>query len=300
MTRLSLPAAQGVATRAISKKPGRCQLTVLGAAIAVALGTLTTDASALALGQLNVRSALGEPLRADIEVTEITAAEADGLRINIASPAAFSAAGVNYNPSLGDVRVNLQRRANGRYVINLTGNRSMNDPFIDLLLEANWSSGRVVRDYTVLLDPPSSPKSQVATSPVAPQLPPAAPGTLPRASRAERAQAAPTPVAPVEAPAASRQRAAAPSAPAAAPAESQVRTGSGEEQQVTVKAGDTAGKIAAAHKPADVSLDQMLVALLLSNPDAFVGGNVNRMRAGAVLDLPSSAEAGSQQSSDSS
>lgn len=292
MTRHSLPAAQGAATRAISKNPGRCQLTVLGAAVAVALSTLAADASALALGQLNVRSALGEPLRAEIDITEMTAAEADGLRVNIASPAAFSAAGVNYNPALGEVRVNVQRRANGRYVISLTGNRSMNDPFIDLLLEANWSSGRMVRDYTVLLDPPSSPKSQVAISPVAPQLPPAAPGTVPRSSsRTARAAApAPAPVAPVEAAAAAapRQR---PAAAPATPSESQVRTGSGEEQQVTVKAGDTAGKIAAAHKPAEVSLDQMLVAMLRANPSAFIGGNVNRIKAGAVLNVPSAAQA---------
>ncbi|WP_368086472.1 FimV/HubP family polar landmark protein [Variovorax sp. OV329] len=261
--------------------------------MALALSTLATDASALALGRMNVRSALGEPLRAEIEVTEITAAEADGLRINIASPSAFNAAGVNYNPALGDVRVSLQRRADGRYVVNLTGNRSMNDPFIDLLLEANWSAGRVVRDYTVLLDPPASPKSQVAISPIAPQLAPAAPGTLPRSSRAARAQAAPA--TPVEAaPAApARQRAAAAPAAPVSPAESQVRTGSGEEQQVTVKAGDTAGKLAATYKPADVSLDQMLVAMLRANPNAFIGGNVNRIKAGSVLNVPSAAQAGS-------
>ncbi|HSV79816.1 MAG TPA: FimV/HubP family polar landmark protein [Ramlibacter sp.] len=280
-----MPAASVVATRAISKKPGRCQLTVLGAAVALTLSALSTDASALALGRLNVRSALGEPLRAEIEVTEITAAEADGLRINIASPAAFNAAGVSYNPALGDVRVNLQRRADGRYVISLTGNRSLNDPFIDLLMEANWSSGRVVRDYTVLLDPPANPKSQVAISPTAPQTSPAAPGTLPR--RSSRAAAA----VPVEAaPAAPRAERAAP-APAPAPAEAQVRTGSGEEQQVTVKSGDTAGKLASAYKPADISLDQMLVAMLRANPNAFIGGNINRIKAGAVLNMPGATQA---------
>ncbi len=61
----------------------------------------------------------------------------------------------------------------------------------------------------------------------------------------------------------------------------------GGDKQVTVKAGDTAGKIAAQNKPASVSLDQMLVALLRSNPDAFIGGNVNRVKSGAVLDIPS-------------
>jgi pilus assembly protein FimV len=89
--------------------------------------------------------------------------------------------------------------------------------------------------------------------------------------------------------------AAAPAPAAAAPAPvtaaAPARASGGSGEQVTVQRGDTASKIAGAHKPADVSLDQMLVALLLANPDAFVGGNVNRMRAGAVLDLPGTAEA---------
>ena len=81
----------------------------------------------------------------------------------------------------------------------------------------------------------------------------------------------------------------APVAPAPVEAET-LRTGSGGEQ-VTVRAGDTASKIAGAYKPADVSLDQMLVALLRANPNAFIGGNMNRMKAGAVLDLPDASQA---------
>ncbi|SCK60801.1 pilus assembly protein FimV [Variovorax sp. HW608] len=260
---------------------GRGQLSVLSAAVAVALGAFSADASALALGRLNVQSALGEPLRAEIEVTEITPAEADGLKVTIASVDAFKAAGVPYNPALADVRVGVQRRADGRYVVRLSSNRLVSEPFIDLLLEANWSSGRVVRDYTVLLDPPTTRQAAAPVAPTAPQITAAAP----RAS------------APVvaEAPQARRQRAAAaPAAPAASGESNNVRTGTGAasgDQQVTVKPGDTAGKIASAYKPADVSLDQMLVALLRANPNAFVGGNVNRMKAGAVLDVPGSSQA---------
>ncbi|RZI94412.1 MAG: hypothetical protein EOP78_08990, partial [Variovorax sp.] len=227
---------------------------------------------------LNVQSALGEPLRAEIEVTEITASEADGMKVNIASAEAFRAAGVAYNASLSDIRAALQRRADGRYVVRLTGSRSLNDPFVDLLLEANWSSGRIVRDYTVLLDPPSArqPGTATAIAPLPPQM--AAPVPVPRTA----------PVAVAQAPAARRERPV-PAAPAPA-ADSTVRTGSGE-QQVTVRAGDTASKIAGAYKPADVSLDQMLVALLRTNPNAFIGGNINRMKAGAVIDVPTAAQA---------
>ncbi|MET0543718.1 MAG: FimV/HubP family polar landmark protein, partial [Variovorax sp.] len=251
----------------------------------MALGLVSVDADALALGRLNVQSALGEPLRAEIEVTEITAAEADGLRVRIASPEAFNAAGVPYNAALSDVRLNLQRRSDGRYVVRLTSNRMVSDPFIDLLLEANWNSGRIVRDYTVLLDPPTSRRAAAPVAPLAPQVsaapaPRAAPAVTEVAPRAARPAPSPAP-APAPAPAAA----------APAPAEgSPVRTSSGE--QVTVQRGDTASKIAGAYKPADVSLDQMLVALLRANPNAFIGGNINRIKAGAVLELPGATEAG--------
>lgn len=261
--------------------------------MAVALGVSSTDASAFALGQLKVQSALGEPLRAEIDVTEMAAAEADSLKINVASADAFKNAGVPYNAALSDVKATLQRRAGGQYVVRLTGTRPLNDPFIDLLLEANGSSGRMVRDYTVLLDPPVT-RQAAPSAPISPSTPQigTAPaersGQAPARTRRERAPVAPVTAPPVAAPAPAPAPAtsAAPAPSAAAP----IRPTSGE--QVTVQRGDTASKIAGAHKSADVSLDQMLVALLLSNPDAFIGGNVNRIKAGAVLDLPSAAEAG--------
>lgn len=280
MTRQPLPAARLSATPSSSTTPGRSQLTLLSAAVALTLGGgLAADASALALGRLNVQSALGEPLRAEIEVTEITAAEADSLKVNIASSEAFRAAGVPYNAALSDVRVGVQKRADGRYVVRLTSNRLLSEPFVDLLLEANWGSGRVVRDYTVLLDPPTSRQAAAPVAPVAPQISAAPPQ---RVLPAE-----------VQAPPVRRERPVAAAAPAPAPAAADsgtVRTSNGGEQ-VKVQPGDTASKIAAAYKPAEVSLDQMLVALLRANPNAFIGGNVNRIKAGAVLELPGAPQA---------
>lgn len=281
MTRHPLPAARLPATCPTPTISGRCQLSLLSAAVALALGAISTDAAALALGRLNVQSALGEPLRAEIEVTEITPAEADGLKVKIASADAFNAAGVPYNAALADVRTNLQRRADGRYVVRLSSNRMLSEPFIDLLLEATWNSGRVVRDYTVLLDPPKSRTATAAApiAPIAPQITAPSRSTAPAVVQAPARRERPAPAAAAAAPAAPTQ------------ADSTVRTGSGD-QQVTVQPGDTASKIAGAYKPADVSLDQMLVALLRANPDAFIGGNVNRIKAGAVLDVPSAAQAG--------
>lgn len=277
MTRPPLPAARLSATHPTSTL-ARSQLTLLSAAVAVALGAFAADAGAVALGRLNVQSALGEPLRAEIEVTEITPAEADGLRVNIASAAAFNAAGVPYNPVLSDVRVGLQKRADGRYVVRLTSNHLLSEPFVDLLLEANWGSGRIVRDYTVLLDPPASRQAAAAAAPIAP--------TAPQVSAAPAQRAVP---AVVQAPPPTRRERAVAAAPAAPADGATVRTGNSE--QVKVQPGDTAGKIAGAYKPADVSLDQMLVALLRANPNAFIGGNVNRIKAGAVLEVPAAPQA---------
>lgn len=283
MTRHLLPTGHWHAARTFAGSSKHCRLSMLSAALALALGSVSLPALALTLGQLQVRSALGEPLRAEIDVTEMSAAEAEGLRVAIAPVAAFNAAGVSYSNALSDVRVALQRRADGRYVIKLNGSRPLNDPYVDLLIEANWNAGRIVRDYTVLLDPPGNRQGNaIAIAPVAPQIS--------AASRAPR----PAPIAPfiappveqaIPSPVPRRQRA----ATSPPPAESQVRTGSGD-QQVTVKAGDTASRIAAAYKPADISLDQMLVALLRANPNAFIGGNINRVKAGAVLEVPGAAQ----------
>lgn len=249
---------------------------------------LAGNASALALGRMTVQSALGEPLRAEIEVPEITDLEADTLVLQPASAAAFRAAGVEYSPVMAGLQLSLARRADGRSVVRVTGSRPVNDPFLEMLLEANWNGGRISRNYTVLLDPPSN-RATAAAPQIAPQIavaPPAsvAPPVPARAVPAPLPAAVPAPT-PAPAPVAERPPAA-PRAPAVA-AEPRQSTGA---SQVTVRPGDTAGRIAAANKPASVSLDQMLVALLQANPDAFVGNNVNRMRAGVVLDVPDAAQ----------
>ena len=242
----------------------------------LALGCASVEASALALGRLNVLSTLGEPLRAEIEVTEISAAEAEGLRVNIGSPESFRTAGIIYSAALADVRAVLQKRADGRYVVRLNGSRSMNDPFLDLLLEANWSSGRIIRDYTVLLDPPATAKATAPVNPNPVQITPAPPQRPTRPLSPPSVAVAPVmPAAPVP------KSRPAPTSPAVSAA---LQTRAGD--QVTAQRGDTASKIATAYKPADVSLDQMLVALLRGNPDAFTNGNVNRLKAGAILSVP--------------
>ncbi|MBL0919778.1 MAG: fimbrial protein FimV [Hydrogenophaga sp.] len=234
------------------------------------------EANALALGRVIVQSALGEPLRAEIDVPDINAAEESSLRVGLASAATYRAAGVDANPALNQLEVTLQRRPDGRAYLRLRGPNPVNEPFLDLIIEANWATGRLVRDYTLLFDPPNL--RATAPAPIAPVTP------APRA-------AAPAPVpapAPAPAVAAPSPAPAAPSAAAPAPAARPTPPASSDTpRSITVQRGDTAGAIAAEHRPSGVSLDQMLVAMLQANPSAFIDGNVNRIRAGAVIDLPS-------------
>src|SRR5688572_15449312 len=187
MMRKKLPADRAIgAQKPMEKQQWRA--TALAMATAVLLGVTTSDASALALGRVTVQSALGEPLRADIEIPEINADEIASLRAAVASPDAFRAAGFDFNPSLSGLTITLQKRADGRHFLRLTSSRPINDPFIDLILEANWASGRIVRDYTMLFDPPNLRQS---APPLAAQVSPTpAPGA--RAS-AEQPRAATPP-----------------------------------------------------------------------------------------------------------
>ncbi|WP_083664559.1 FimV/HubP family polar landmark protein [Rhodoferax saidenbachensis] len=241
---------------------------------------------ALSLGRLTVQSALGEPLRAEIEVPDINAEEASSLRTNVAAPEAFTAAGMEYNPAMSNLQVSLQRRANGTAYIRLSSSRPINDPFVDMILEASWASGRIVRDYTMLFDPPVLRQAQVA--PTLPQISPAPSVPAPvRATTAPVSSDTPRSAPVAKAPPA--PKAATPAA--AAPAKPLTALGAEGDKQVPVKNGDNASKIAARTKAANVSLDQMLVALLRANPDAFVNSNLNRLRAGTVMNVPTAEQA---------
>ena len=110
---------------------------------------------ALSLGRVAVQSALGEPLRADVEVLNINAEEIASLKSTVALPERFKAAGLEYNPALSTLQASLQRWPDGRVYIRLSSDRIINEPFVDLILETSWASGRIVRDYTLLFDPPN-------------------------------------------------------------------------------------------------------------------------------------------------
>ena len=295
--------SQSVSTHpGVASTRGLARLHAVAAAVVLLTGLAHFgEAQALALGRIVVQSALGEPLKAEIDVPDINTDEATSLRVGLASGEAFRAAGMDFNAALSSLQITLQRRANGSAYLRLTSTRPVNEPFVDLIVEANWASGRIVRDYTLLLDPPNlragapvAPLSAAITRQPEPDV--RAPAMRPSAPVVQPQQpSVPAAPAPAAAPNAGAAPTAAPrsSAPekrpaAAAPAVPPRPT---VPDQVVVRTGDTAGRIAAANKPSQVSLDQMLVAILRANPSAFIAGNVNRIKAGSVLDMPSAADA---------
>jgi pilus assembly protein FimV len=240
-------------------------------------------ASGAGLGRLALQSALGQPLKAEIEVVALRRGETESLSARIASPDAFRQAGVDYGAAISSMRASVQRR-DGGYVVLLSSAEPINEPFIDVLVELNWGTGRLVRQYTFLLDPveykgPRETPPAMAATEVKPIAPPKSPEpvVVPDAPKPAAAPAA-EPGAPVAAAPAPAAGGAAPS-PAASP-------GSYEVQK-----GDTLSQIAMANLPAGVTLHQMLVALYRANEDAFINKNMNLVRSGAMLKIPTQEEA---------
>ncbi|MEP6875911.1 MAG: FimV/HubP family polar landmark protein, partial [Burkholderiales bacterium] len=261
---------------------GRFALTGVAAA---ALVLAAPAAWSLGLGRLQVQSALGETLRAEIDVTSVTPEEAANLRVRIATPEAYRAAGVDYNPVLPGTQAELLRRADGRPYLRLTSDRGVQEPFVDVILELNWATGKMVREYTLLFDPPAAARAAPAPAPAtAPTMSAATPVPAPMAPvrPAERRAAAPPAPALSPAPSAAPVRAA---AEPAAPREPRPAAAGADEYKV--KAGDSLSRIASRTLRPGVSLDQMLVSLYRGNPQAFMDNNMNRLKSGVVLAVPS-------------
>ncbi|MEW5966650.1 MAG: FimV/HubP family polar landmark protein [Pseudomonadota bacterium] len=236
--------------------------------VAAGLVALPLWAQAAGLGRLSVNSALGQPLTAEIEIFAADKAELESLSASLASDQAFRDARVDFAPVLSTLRFSIEKRPGNKAVLKVTSSRPVTDPFIDMLVELNWASGRLVREYTLLLDPPGMAKPQTV-APVAVAAP-AAPAPAPAPAAKVPAPAAKVPAPATPAPAAPAEKPAKPAAP----------------DSVTVKKGDTLSGIASRVRPEGVSLEQTLVGLYRENTAAF-HGNLNRLKSGRTLTVPS-------------
>ncbi len=273
--------------------------------LALCFGLACNTALALvALGRIDVLSALGEPLQAEIDLPGLTDTDALNLKPSLAAPATFRAVGLLYLRELDNLQITLEKR-DFRSVLKLSGKSPINSTYVDLIVEVHVSDSRSVRGYTVLVPDKRRdlPQVQVAQRPVLPVTPPTATPNPPAPATAVPSvgDAAKLPIAPVPAPASPPTSAPAPvaqtsPAPATPKPSDTARANTtptqtsnaqaASQQRITVKSGDTAGAIAKTYQYASVSLDQMLVALLETNPEAFIDGNVNRIKSGAVLNIP--------------
>ena len=239
--------------------------------LAAILVLMPWAAHAAGLGKLTVLSALGQPLSAQIDLVSVQKDELATLSARIAAPEAFTQANVQYSPALVGARVSIEKRAQGQPYIKITSSRAINEPFLSVLVELSWAQGRLVREYTALIDPPGFAPGAPTSTPYAAVAPPVGSETLPIVPGAQ-APAAGEAKPGAKGTATGSRRAAA--------------TGNVESKEYgPVKRGETLAKIAASVKPEAVTLEQMLVNLYRSNPDAF-DGNMNRLKTGKILRVP--------------
>ncbi|MFN7668801.1 MAG: FimV family protein, partial [Burkholderiales bacterium] len=275
-------------------------LVVRKAALAVATAlalvsvSLTETAQAAGLGALTVQSALGQPLRAEVEVTSVTPEELQTLSARLASQQAFKQAGIEFNPALTTARFSLDKR-NGRNIIRVTTTQPINEPFVDLLVELNWATGRLVREYTFLLDPPELRvgKAPEAIAPASTMPAPTPAQVSPAPASSETATAAtPSTSALATTPESKpEQKTESPATSASTSTQATKTDTAAPSTEIKVKSGDSLSKIAARNLPSDVTLEQMLVALYRANPQSFAGNNMNRLKAGSILRVPEATEA---------
>jgi pilus assembly protein FimV len=244
-----------------------------GVALALLLGA-SVGADAAGLGKLTVNSSLGQVLNAEIDLVSVQPGELDSMTARVAAPEQFREARIEYSGSLRLLRFSVEKRPSGQPYLKVTSSAPINEPFVDALIEVTWPAGRIQREYPILLDPPGYAQGRPPATTAAPAPTPSASATPPAT-----APAAPS----------SGSAATASGSPSA---RGELVGSPGGDTYGPVQKGDTLNKIAAQVKPSDVSLEQMLVALYRENQGAFVNNNMNRLKTGQVLKVPSAEEIG--------
>ena len=220
-------------------------------AIAAASALSSGMAHALGLGEVSLKSALNQPLVAEIELLEVRDLASGELIPSLATPEDFTKAGVERQYFLSDLKFTPVLKPNGKSVIRVTSSKPVLEPYLNFLVEVLWPSGRLLREYTLLLDPPLySPQTTAAA---APQMPVAAPAPRPLAAPVRAPQPA---VAPVSRPA----------AVAAAPAKL-------DSNEYKTTSSDTLWEIA--RRVPGGSVHQTMLAIQELNPQAFKIGRAS-------------------------
>lgn len=235
----------------------------LAVALALAGGLGSGVAQALGLGEIELQSYLNQPLNAEIDVNRAGGVSPDDIIVNLASQRDYERVGLRRDFFLTQLDFNVTTAPDGQLVISVTSREPLREPYLNFLVEVTWPSGRVMREYAVLVDPPVYAEESGVSQPAQQAR---------STSTTSRSQAAPQPRTEAS-PSTARQ------SPAAA--------SSGPRTLGPVQASDTLWEIAQSVRPNNsVSVQQVMLAIQDLNPDAFIDGNINRLKRGAVLRVP--------------
>ena len=226
------------------------------------------SAQGLGLGEITLNSALNQPLDADIELLSVEREDLATLTATMASDDLFARYGLDRASFLNSISLDIRSPSADRHVIHVSSSRSISEPFVTMLIELNWGRGRMLREYTVLLDPPVFAAQ------------PAQPAPTPRATTGTTGTVVriPQPVAEPESMPVSRP----PAMPSALPA-------AGRPDEYMVQRNDTLWELSRDLRPAGTEINQMMIAMFRANPEAFYG-NINRLKAGVILRIPDSVD----------
>ncbi len=236
----------------------------LSLAVAVATALSPLGVFALGLGDIHTQSALNQRFKAEIDLLAVSRDELEDVRVGLASPEAFLKAGIDRPYLLSALKFMPSLAPDGRMIIAVDSQDPVREPFLNFLLEVNWPKGRMLREYTVLLDPPVTLARQPA------------PITAPRVAAAPSRQLEP----------ARKSDAAVVAGSYPAPAS---QTG-GAREYGPVKSNDNLWQIAQTLRLQNESVEQVMIALQQYNPNAFIRNNVNGLKRGRILRLPEGAD----------
>lgn len=236
---------------------------------------------AAGLGKLNVTSGLGEPLRAEVALISVTPEELSTLVATIASEEAYAVQGITRLGIHSNIKVDLAKNADGSPVLRLHSNQPISDPYLDMLIQVDWASGRLLREYTVLLDPPGYKDAFSSASAPTVSLPSATSkqnkGAISSDANSSTFDGVPQ-----------RSKKSKKISNQTTEQQDQGEVGApADVKQLITTRGDTLNSLAKKMQVEGVSLDQMLVGLFEHNKQAFTNGNMNRLKVGQIIKSPS-------------
>jgi pilus assembly protein FimV len=265
-------------------------------ALTLSLSAVIT-AHAAGLGTMTSSSKLGEPLSAEIELLAVNPGELSTIQAALAADQVYQDQMLEKPASYPYIQIAVGSNSKGQPILKLTSSQPITEAFLDMLIQVDWPTGRLVKEYTLLLDPPGFNSNYVSESAGLPVT-----GQPQQQSEAPKAAAAPVVEAetPASKPAAKKPatppataKPSASSKPSAPPKQSTTAEPAAESDSaadpLTTERGDTLYALARQMKPDNVSVEQMLAALYRTNQDAFDGKNMNRLKVGKIIRMPDQA-----------